>query len=753
MIAYCFPGQGSQKKGMGQELFNKFSDYVDIADRILNYSIEELCVKNPNGKLNITEYTQPALFVVNALSYLEKVNEDGIKPDYLAGHSLGEFNSLLAAGAFDFETGLRIVKKRGELMNKSIEGGMAAVLGLSEKEISEIIYVNKLNNIDIANINTPSQIVLSGPKMDIERSKEKFEKYNKAKYVILNVSGAFHSRYMEEAKNKFKLFLDNITFKSLNIPVISNFTAQPYKDGEIEENLVSQLTHSVKWVQSIRYIMTKGVNNIVQVGPGNVLNGMNKRIIDSVNLQDLSKQMGTKVKSKDNVEEIKNTSFIGSLEFRNKYNLKYSYVAGSMGNGISSDNFVVKMAKANMMSFLGTDGLNLSTIEKYILSIQNQLNNEETYGVNINYGYEDTGIESKIVDLCLKHNVNIIEASGFINLTEDIVRYRLNGLKENNDSSIYIKNSIFIKTSNLELIKLFLSPPPERIISKLLQENKITLSEANLAKFIPMVDNISIEFNSSRHANGTVGALLPVVIKVKDEMKVKYSYKQEIYIGAAGGICIPEAAIAAFVMGADYIVTGCINQCTVEANTSDEVKDLLCSIDVQDIELIPDEKMFDFGFKSQVIKKGVFFPGRLNKLYQLYRKYDSLRDIDENLLRHIQKNYFNKSSICIYREMLKIFSTDEINKAKTDSKYKMALILRWYFNYCKNLALRGLKFDKLNYQVYCSESMGTFNRWVKGTKLKDWRQRHADTIAVKIMNETAKAMEEHFNNNLKAKIN
>lgn len=278
MLAYIFPGQGSQQKGMGSDLFERFPELTKRADEILGYSIKQLCLEDTCGQLGLTQFTQPALYCVSSLSYLKCIEDKNIKPDFVAGHSLGEFVALFAAGAFDFETGLRLVKKRGELMGNISDGGMAAIIGLNEQNILEILKRNELYGIDIANYNTPSQIVISATKKDIENAKLFFEVAGALKYVVLNVSGAFHSRHMDAVKTEFEEYLDTIKFNKLNIPVISNFYARPYKDDDLKATLANQITGAVNWTESIRYLMGCNVDDIQQIGPGNILTGLVKAI-------------------------------------------------------------------------------------------------------------------------------------------------------------------------------------------------------------------------------------------------------------------------------------------------------------------------------------------------------------------------------------------------------------------------------------------------------------------------------------------
>lgn len=278
MKAYVFPGQGSQKKGMGENLFDKFNELTAKADSILGYSLRDLCLEDPEEKLGFTQYTQPALFSINALSYLDKIDEEGQKPDFVAGHSLGEYNALFASGAFDFETGVKLVQKRGELMSKASEGGMAAVMGLSGEKIDDILAANGLDQLSIANYNSPAQIVIAGAKDQIEKAQSLFEDAGAKRYIILNVSAAFHSPFMENARGEFEGFLNDFQFSALEIPVISNVNAQPYQKEDIAQNLVKQITHPVRWVASMQLLLSKGEIEIKEVGPGKVLTGLLRAI-------------------------------------------------------------------------------------------------------------------------------------------------------------------------------------------------------------------------------------------------------------------------------------------------------------------------------------------------------------------------------------------------------------------------------------------------------------------------------------------
>ncbi len=275
---YVFPGQGSQSPGMGEKLFDQFPDLVNQADEILGCSIKSLCLDDPEDKLNQTDYTQPALYIVNALSYLSKKEESDRRPDFVAGHSLGEYNALFAAGVFDFLTGLRLVKKRGEIMVRATGGGMAAVIGMPPDKIKQVLKDASFETIDIANLNSPKQTVISGRKEDIDAVKTVFEDAGVRLFIPLKVSGAFHSRYMQDAQNEFADFLKNFELQPVQIPVIANYTAAPYQNDETMNNMVQQISSPVRWVESIQYLKQQPEPEFEEVGPGNVLTKLIKQI-------------------------------------------------------------------------------------------------------------------------------------------------------------------------------------------------------------------------------------------------------------------------------------------------------------------------------------------------------------------------------------------------------------------------------------------------------------------------------------------
>ena len=277
-IAYLFPGQGSQHVGMGNELFQQFPSVVGEANSILGYSIDELCIHGPEDKLGQTQFTQPALYLVSYLAGLAKREENQF-PDMAAGHSVGEFAALATAEAISFADGIRMVTKRGEIMAKVRGGGMAAVIGLESKVIEASLKDKNLQKIDLANFNSPGQIVISGPAFEIDASIPLLKEAGAKLVVPLKVSGAFHSEMMKGPSEEFAVFLKEFSFSAPNFPILANVTGSEYSNPEeIASLLVQQMYSSVLWSESIQKMRSMGADEFLECGPGNVLTKLLRQI-------------------------------------------------------------------------------------------------------------------------------------------------------------------------------------------------------------------------------------------------------------------------------------------------------------------------------------------------------------------------------------------------------------------------------------------------------------------------------------------
>jgi len=286
-IAFIFPGQGSQYIGMGKELVENFplaAEIMEKANEILELDLAGLCFNGPAEELNLTENTQPAIYTISYM-VTRLLNEEGIYPLLAAGHSLGEYSALAAAGVFSFEEGLRLVRQRGILMNRAVpdnQGSMAAIIGLEDKIVQEICQ--EVNGIcEIANYNSPGQIVISGEREAVEAACQLAEDKGARRTVGLKVSGPFHSSLMKRAAEDFANIIGEIEFKKPAFPVVSNVTADFVEEPEeIKGLLIKQISSSVRWVESIKLIQAQGVNTFIEAGPGKVLRGLLRRIDSSL---------------------------------------------------------------------------------------------------------------------------------------------------------------------------------------------------------------------------------------------------------------------------------------------------------------------------------------------------------------------------------------------------------------------------------------------------------------------------------------
>jgi [acyl-carrier-protein] S-malonyltransferase len=282
MVAFLFAGQGSQYIGMGKDLYGAFPEakaIFDKADKVLGFSLSGLMFDGSPETLKLTINSQPAILTVSIAVFEVFKAKSDLKPSFMAGLSLGEYSALIAAGSLTFEDGLRLVRKRAQIMEEATykyPGKMAAVIDLPFEKVKEICFHSQA---EIANINAPGQIVISGKIEAVNNASRLCLEAGAKRVIELEVSGGFHSSLMFEASSELKEFMKNIPLSAPDVPVISNYTARPqYKSVDIEENLVYQLYKSVRWEESMKFILSQSIMNFIEFGPGKVLKGLMRRI-------------------------------------------------------------------------------------------------------------------------------------------------------------------------------------------------------------------------------------------------------------------------------------------------------------------------------------------------------------------------------------------------------------------------------------------------------------------------------------------
>jgi PfaD family protein len=427
---------------------------------------------------------------------------------------------------------------------------------------------------------------------------------------------------------------------------------------------------------------------------------------------------------------------LGDSSFCRDYAVRYPYVGGSMAKGISSVAMVEALAHAGMLGFFGSAGLLIEEVEAAIDQLESS-SAGLTYGFNLIHSPNEPELENSLVDLYLRRGINLVEASAFLALTPALVRYRTHGLFRDARGRVVAPNRIIAKISREEVAARFFAPPPERFLQKLVDSGELTAAQAEMASEIPMAQDVTVESDSGGHTdNRPAMALFPTIKAQKNACQKEYNYAQTLRVGLGGGIATPASAAAAFALGADYLVTGTINQACVESGTCDEVRKMLAETRQADVTMAPSGDMFEMGVKVQVIKRGTMFSMRAAKLYELYRTHSSIEDLPVEERQKLEKTVFRKNLDQVWEETRSFFTERDprqLAKAEADPKYKLALVFRWYLGQSPVWANRGVADRKLDYQIWCGPAMGAFNEWVKDSVLDAPEQRKTATVAMNIL--------------------
>jgi PfaD family protein len=426
----------------------------------------------------------------------------------------------------------------------------------------------------------------------------------------------------------------------------------------------------------------------------------------------------------------------GDPGFLRDYGVRAAYYAGAMANAIASTQMVIALGKAGLMGAYGAGGVSPQRIEEAIQEIQAALPNGP-YAFNLLHSPFEPQIEQATVELYLRYGVRVVEAAAFIRLSESLVQYRAAGLSQDADGGVIIQNHIIAKLSRTEVATQFMQPAPEKILDSLLAAGRITAEQAQLARLVPVADDITVEADSGGHTDQRpLVCLLPTMLALRDEIQTRHKYAHPPRVGVGGGIGTPEAVLAAYMMGAAYVVTGSINHASVEAGTSTHTKQLLASAAMTDVTMAPSADMFEMGGRVQVLKKGTLFAMRAQKLYEIYSSYATVEDIPAQERESLEKKIFQRTLEAVWADTEKFFEARDpaqLEKARQNPKIKMALIFRWYLGLASRWSCTGETGREMDYQIWCGPVMGTFNDWVRGTYLEPIENRHAADMALHLL--------------------
>ncbi len=427
---------------------------------------------------------------------------------------------------------------------------------------------------------------------------------------------------------------------------------------------------------------------------------------------------------------------LGSPGFCREYGLEYPYLMGSMANGISSIAMMRAAGANGMAAFFGSAGLPLKAVESAVDTVQS-FPSEWTYGFNFIHSPSDPGREQALCELYIRRKIRLVEASAFMNLTLPLIRYRVAGIHKDANGNIIAPNKIIAKASRVEVARRFFSPPAEKYLRELVAQKHISEQQAEWAAQIPVATDVTAEADSGGHTDFRPAVtLLPTFLSLRDEMQQQFPADRLLRVGAAGGIGTPISAAAMFAMGADYILTGSINQACVESGATPEMRKMLAETLQAEVAPAPAADMFEIGAKVQVLKRGTLFPMRANKLADLYHRYTSLEDIPRRERVNLEKTVFRATLDEIWDQTCAFFrATDpaRIQQAESDPKRKMALVFRWYLGQASKWAMTNEPTRKIDYQIWCGPAMSAFNQWVNGTFLEPPEARHVDCVARNIL--------------------
>ena len=430
--------------------------------------------------------------------------------------------------------------------------------------------------------------------------------------------------------------------------------------------------------------------------------------------------------------------WLGDRSFGEVHGVRFPYAAGAMANGIASADLVIAMARSGLLAFFGAAGLSLERVEANLDRIEASLaGTGASWGSNLIHSPNEPALEDAVADLYVRRGVVRVDASAYMALTPAVVRYACSGLALDPAGAILRRHHVFAKISRPEVARRFLSPAPADILQALVEQGRLTRSEAALAAHVPLAEDVTVEADSGGHTdNRPLVALFPTIRALQDELSRTHGYSRPIRVGAAGGLGTPSGVAAAFALGAAYVLTGSVNQATTESGLSPDGRRMLAAADIADVIMAPAADMFELGVKLQVLRRGTMFAVRAQRLYDVYVAHPSIEAIPAELRQRLEKEVFGTTLDAVWDETRRFFERrdpPQVERAERDPKHRLALVCRWYLGRSSRWAIDGDAARRLDFQIWCGPAMGAFNAWVRGSFLEAPEARNVVQVALNLL--------------------
>lgn len=686
--AVVFAGQGCQVRGMGAQLHEAFEVvrwvYAE-ASEALDLDVAELCF-TADRRLHLTEFTQPCILTTQIAAF-RAAQEQGLRPVLFGGHSLGEYTALVAAGVLDFAAAVRIVRQRGALMQRAVPVGQGTMAALLLDDIArsgaeaEVVAAGA----QVANVNSPSQLVISGTTDSVEAARLRLARaLPDLTFVPLQVSAPFHSDLMKGIEGPFRAVLEEeaAAFERGGAAVVtSNYTGGFHAPDTLLDHLVAQISAPVRWLDNMA-ALGRGARRVVEVGPRPVLTKLFAAVGTEVHM----------VGSPDDVVALRRRpgATLGDPSFLTDHGAQLAYVIGGLGWGVGTAELVQRAASRGVLAFLGTDGLSEAAVHTAVAQLQGALSQGAPWGVSVRWRADAPEQADALLEKVVATGVRHVEVSGYPGLTQALVRARLCGARLDGQGRVRPGCRLLAKVPREDLASRFLGSPPERLVAALRAQGLLTPAEAALAPRLAMADDVCAEADGGGHRLGASPfTLLPAVLYAREAAVAEHGYA--VRVGAAGGLGDPRAVAGAFAMGADFVLTGSVHTCSPQSAFGERVQDRLAAAVVSDFAPAPTVA----GPHSEP---------------QLFLKRGSL---------------FVARSHAMHREL-------GADGAEAFQRYLDEALQR---------ARATVPDDEVDVAIRCGSALGAFNRAVQGTPLQSWQARDAEAIAWFLMDGAAQILQ------------